>query len=404
MTRLLVLSGFALAASALTGLSQELKLSAAEAKAMEARFEREFGRFQAWEKKEAKSRKGKDAEAMVKLWEKGRPSRLAYLRVVMRLEDEVRLLGQPKDEISDDLDVPGFTAQDRRRLQDLRQKIRDAERERVQAVLKKEKDSKLAKLDKELNRRSEDLDSLYERRSRSFLRDIVRANKDLDKEEKSRLPSERKIDELLDKIDELEENVAKRRELVYGAGDAEGFERSVPEEKDASSKLLAKIVTERDRVLKALRTGLEDGGENEVKRGQVGNTYLVSANLGVVLDVSGSMKPHIEKLKVEISKTFSGPRYREVVGCNLRGSQLWEYEVSRRGSSKPDTLTVIEELIVVHKVDTIFWFCDLKDEVAPAGIRRLRQLFQRSGAKFIVKSMDQKPDRSLESLITEFER
>lgn len=404
MTRLLVLSGLALAASSLTGWSQDLKLSAAEVKAMESRFDRELGRFTAWEKKQEKSRKGKDAKELEKLWEKARPDRLAYLRVIMRLEDEVRLLGQPKDDLPAELEVPGFTAQDRRRLQGLRQKIRDTERERIQAALKREKDSKLAKLDKELNRGSESLDSLYERRTRSFLRDIVRTNKALEKEENSRLPSEKTIEELEEKIEELEENVIKTRLLVYGGGDGNGFERSAPEGKAAGSVLLAKIVAERDRLLKALRAGGEEGGENEVKRGQVGNTYLVSANLGVVLDVSGSMKPHIEKLKVEISKTFSGPRYREVVGCNLIGSQLWEYEKSRRGSSRPDTLTVIEELCVVHKVDTIFWFCDLKDEVAPAGIRRLRQLLLRSGAKFYVKSVDQKPDRSLEPLITEFER
>jgi len=146
----------------------------------------------------------------------------------------------------------------------------------------------------------------------------------------------------------------------------------------------------------------EQGGENGRAYGDIGGTSIYSSNLGVVLDVSGSMSSFINPLKKEIAKSFIGPRYREVKGCSLmfmpRQDKPPVVDASR------DSLAVIEELITIHKVDTVYWFCDLQDERNLTALRRLRHLLRRGGVAFHIKSVDRSPDRDLDPLITSFKR
>ena len=82
---------------------------------------------------------------------------------------------------------------------------------------------------------------------------------------------------------------------------------------------------------------------------------------------------------------------------------MGQFERSGRALPGPDTVGVVEELIVVHRVDTVYWFCDLRDAVDYSGLRRLRFLLMRGETAFHVKSVANRPDRSLKPLITDFQ-
>jgi len=128
-----------------------------------------------------------------------------------------------------------------------------------------------------------------------------------------------------------------------------------------------------------------------IKKGNVGGIQIRSSNLGVILDNSSSMQPHIPELRKEINSGFPGSHFREIYGCSL----TW-----RAG---PTTLAM-EDLIIVKQTDALYWFSDLRDPQAEAGLVHLGELLQRSGALFYVASVDQKPENELEDLITEFKK
>ena len=145
-----------------------------------------------------------------------------------------------------------------------------------------------------------------------------------------------------------------------------------------------------------------EGGEKEGKAGTVGGSFLYSENLGVVLDVSGSMTPHLEELREEIESYFEAPRYREVVGCNLNSCHF-EHLRSDRSATTWATMSEIEELISVRGVDTVYWFSDLQDAQDSMSLRRLRSLLRRGGTRLHVKSLGKEPSREFEDLIYDFQ-
>jgi hypothetical protein len=71
--------------------------------------------------------------------------------------------------------------------------------------------------------------------------------------------------------------------------------------------------------------------------------------------------------------------------------------------TQADTMLVIEDLVPVYGVDTVYWFCDLQDGYDFSGLRRLRALFLRGGSAFHVKSVGRRPERDLKPLIDDFQ-
>ena len=110
-----------------------------------------------------------------------------------------------------------------------------------------------------------------------------------------------------------------------------------------------------------------------------------------------------KKLKKEIAETFEAPRYREITGCRLDGRGFAGLSLAQLAGSRFGTMEFIEDLVIVHGVDTVYWFCDLRDGFDYAGLRRLRQVLMRGGTAFHVKSMANRPDRELKPLITDFQ-
>lgn len=121
--------------------------------------------------------------------------------------------------------------------------------------------------------------------------------------------------------------------------------------------------------------------------------------MGVVLDNSSSMQPHLPELRKQIDNGFPGSHFREVYGCAL----TWRANPVTLGK-RDHVLLAMEDLIIVKKTDALYWFSDLRDPVSPAGLEKLGELLKQSGSLLYVSSVDQKPDGDLEDLITEFKK
>lgn len=259
------------------------------------------------------------------------------------------------------------------------------------------------RMEKAIYRKELSLDSLFDRESSRPLRDIETARRAIAREKKQRSPDAGRIKDLEKQIEEAGLKVDQLVPLYYGHPARAGFDYASGWPPEHPVEVLRlKIIKSAGEIAARIAGHSKAGGENGGAYGEIGGTSIYSANLGVVLDISGSMTTFIEPLKKEIAASFTGPRYKEVIGCSLG--------LSSRMAGSPmvavdrDTLAVIEELITVHKVDTVYWFCDLQDSRSVAALRRLRHLLRLGGVAFHVKSVDRSPDRELEPLITSFKR
>lgn len=384
----------------------EPAISAAELSGFKTRLEKVRGEYDKWRREV--ERELKDAEAVkIRMVRKdSRPRQLSYLRFLTMLEEDLRLLTAPEDEVNDELEVPEFGVQERRRVAETRQKIRDGERKRIRAELKEGRGMHSdEKTEESISRKEQALDSLFDRNAAKPRRDIAKAEREQQRLKRGDRDEKEKIEELQARIEEWRARVDTLHEFVYGFAPGQGFEREVdPADASAAGRFLAGLIAERDKVLGELRGEDDRGGEGEKKGGLVGGSFVYSSNLGVVLDVSGSMASHIEGLKKEIARTFAVPRYREVSGCRLSGRTYGGLTLAALAETNPKaaTMTVMEDLVMVYGVDTVYWFCDLRDGFDFAGLRRLRMLLRHGGAAFHVKSMDRRPERELKPLITDF--
>ncbi len=329
---------------------------------------------------------------------------IAYLRSLLIYESAVRLLAIPNDE-AEGLDKNReFSTQERRNIQKLRQEIRDADRERIRealvsdADLAADEDAAESILKDELR-----LDGFFKSNSRKLVSEISKLERQLGKLQEQTNRDDPRRQKVKDEIAELKEKVAAIHEAVFGFRNGSGFRDSSDEGMEGAAKdLLTKLIESREKVFAFLKGEQPDGGEGEGKAGTVGGSFLYSFNLGVVLDVSGSMTPHLQELREEIESYFEAPRYREVEGCRL-DSCHFEHLRTKRSPQTWATMSVMEELITVREVDTVYWFSDLQDDQDAMSVRRLRELLMRGGTRFHVKSLGKKPSRELDDIITDFQ-
>lgn len=343
---------------------------------------------------------GGDAEEREELEQEA----LAYLRSLLLYESAVRLLAFPIDEAQGLDKNREFATQERRSIQKLRQEIRDADRERVlealasDSALAGDEDTNESILKDELR-----LDGFFKKNTRKLASEISKLERQLGKLQEQTSRDDPRRQEAKDEIAKLKTQVADIHEAVFGFRYGSGFRQPLDESlQGKKGSLLKALIDEREQIFAFLKGEQPEGGEKEDKAGTVGGSFLYSANLGVVLDVSGSMTPHLEDLRNEINSYFEAPRYREVEGCRLDSCHFEHLRTDRRASTWA-TMSVIEELITVREVDTVYWFSDLQDDQDSMSVRRLRELFMRGGTRFHVKSLGKKPSREFEEIITDFQ-
>jgi hypothetical protein len=244
-----------------------------------------------------------------------------------------------------------------------------------------------------------ELNDRYASRTKILLKKLEGSEKRLDAAlSKDRL-DERLIAKLEKEIAAFEAQVEEMRLAYFGDSSTDGFESPFESAGDTpAEKLLVDVVQSRDALLRVLRGEEPLKQEGAKKKANIGEMFIESQNLGVILDVSSSMTAFIKPLKEEIAQEFSSPHYREVPGCRM------DWSLIPIGAKPDGSMLAMEDLLIVLKADTIFWFSDLNDGESPQALARLQWLLDISKANFYVNSVGKKPSRGLEPLVTEFRK
>jgi hypothetical protein len=180
-------------------------------------------------------------------------------------------------------------------------------------------------------------------------------------------------------------------------------------------------------------------------------TEVKSKKLGVILDNSGSMNSYLPALRKEISQKFPNAKFVEIYGnfINRSGGKYlvsinpaqrlvkkplaqnfadckkschhWYYLKCSKGENPFQkkwfaqsipakrfhfwmtefqfcNLLAMEALVYHHKVDAIYWFTDLKDNLRK-GLPSLENLVKKTNVKLYIHTVDKKPISPLRSLI-----
>lgn len=320
-----------------------------------------------------------------------RTAALLDLRFLLEMEKTLRELSNDPAALQEKVEIEELSRSEQKRTIELR-----AEANQYRAASLVDPTAK--------GPRSNPVDKLrkaFERKARKPLLEISKARKSLNREYDRNIPNDRAIDELEEEIATFEKDLAVLRTAFFGNVPDQGFEATLETFGGGpASPLIKKVITARDQVITALRLDPKAvAKDGEVKKGEVGGIRVRSSNLGVVLDNSSSMQPHLPELRKEINNGFPGSHFREVYGCAL----TWQAGTTTLGQ-REHVLLAMEDLIIVKRADAIYWFSDLRDPVSPSGLERLRDLLKRSGALFYVSSVDQKPDDDLEDLVTKFRK
>lgn len=329
---------------------------------------------------------------------------VAYLRSLLIYESAVRTLADTEEDMSELGKIREFSSQERKNIEKLRKKIREADRQVILTALSKDTNLSGDEDDAESILKDElRLDGYFKSNTRKLASEISKLERELGKVIRKTNRDDPRRQKLKDEIAKLKEEIAVIHRAVFGFQYGCGFRKPINEAvKGDAATLLTKLIEERERVYAFLKDEQPDGGEGEEQAGVVGGSFLYSFNLGVVLDTSGSMTEHLEELRDEIANYFESPRYGEVVGCRLDSSHF-EHLRSTRSSKTWATMSSIEELIAVRDVDTVYWFSDLQDAQDFMSLRRLRDLLMRGGTRLHVKSLGKQPSRELSDLIFDFQ-
>jgi hypothetical protein len=144
--------------------------------------------------------------------------------------------------------------------------------------------------------------------------------------------------------------------------------------------------------------GSGQGGENsQGKKGTLGGMEITAEQLGVVLDISGSMTSVLPTLEKEISKRFPWALTERVRGCQVIGN-------SELADDPDSTLAAIKFLVEQGEADAIFWFCDLQDTREADAVQSLGKYLRKKKVKLYLSSTSQNPDQELRNAVTKFSR
>lgn len=137
-------------------------------------------------------------------------------------------------------------------------------------------------------------------------------------------------------------------------------------------------------------------GEGNGKKGTLGGMEISANQLGVVLDVSGSMTGVLPSLENQISRRFPWALTERVTGCSIFG------DIRQTGGQ--GTLEAIRYLVEEGEADAIFWFCDLQDSRDPGAVLSLGKYLKEKKVKLYLSSTEKSPDEDLRKAVTKFSR
>ena len=139
---------------------------------------------------------------------------------------------------------------------------------------------------------------------------------------------------------------------------------------------------------------------------KVGGMKVKAKALGVILDVSGSMKEKLPEVKREIRRAFRQAKTVDVEGCRLDWNspdESVDRKVRLKGSAD-SVIEAVEMLVIDGRVDALYWFSDLQDGESEAGLARLRELLRVDQGKaktvrFYIRTLEREPSRELATIV-----
>ena len=139
---------------------------------------------------------------------------------------------------------------------------------------------------------------------------------------------------------------------------------------------------------------------------KVGGMKVQAKSLGVILDVSGSMKEKLPEVKREIRRAFRQAKTVDVEGCRLdwNSPNKSEDRKIRLKGSADSVIEAVEMLVIDGRVDALYWFSDLQDGESEAGLARLRELLRVDQGKaktvrFYIRTLEREPSRELATIV-----
>lgn len=170
--------------------------------------------------------------------------------------------------------------------------------------------------------------------------------------------------------------------------------------------------------------------------GEIYGTKVSASRLGVVLDDSPSMRPYLEAVRGEISKSFPDAHYREAAGSGLQVKQFyskgqrktpddsWFYAEIPIGKVNPfdpkwhqaeifdsvephyrqislerSPLSALIALVKLQEVDSLYWFCDFEDDIDSAVLKFFGEMIQSKEVKLFVHTSRRRPDKDLVEIV-----
>jgi hypothetical protein len=107
--------------------------------------------------------------------------------------------------------------------------------------------------------------------------------------------------------------------------------------------------------------------EEALACGEIAGMNVQAGSLGVILDVSPSMKQYLPALRRQITSSFPDAEYVEVNGCGI-------FQRGKITYLSQDKSEAFHQLIERSQHDTIFWFSDFIDRCEPNALEALREI------------------------------
>lgn len=158
----------------------------------------------------------------------------------------------------------------------------------------------------------------------------------------------------------------------------------------------------------------------KVKSGNIFGVDIDAARFGVILDASGSMHPHLSKLRAEIARDFPDAALAEVIGCfcheslevpwffvdplsfNPSPPKVPTWEIMNKSISSgwsQNTVSAFSALIDIKKVDAIYWFSDFRDSIDNDTIAMLSDKITDNGVIIYVHTLEKDPPKIILKLV-----
>ena len=129
--------------------------------------------------------------------------------------------------------------------------------------------------------------------------------------------------------------------------------------------------------------------------GEILGMSITSERLGVVLDVSQSMAGALPWIQGEMKAKLPRNPVLHVDGCKLEKPEPRPQIVN---GLAPETVSAVQMLAEVGKVDAILWICDMGDPSNRYGVEAMEELLAEHGLQFYVLSVGKKPSPGIRKL------